>query len=180
MTHQDLYQLRDTFNQNSILLCFNGPFSQGLIEELGNALKRYLQSESAPSCSSMDVFAAYVEIAQNIQQYSGTLRYQDSDASATVVISRDAEGSYVISAGNIVEPEDGAALVARIETLAGLDKAQLKSLYKEQLRKPRTPETASAGLGLIDIARKASAPMSCSLLPLTSSPRCFFSLSVII
>ena len=45
-----------------------------------------------------------------------------------------------------------------------LDKVQLKVAYKDQLRKPRAgDERSGAGLGLRNIARKASAPLSASL-----------------
>ena len=181
MDHADLYLLRETYNEKNILLCFNGPFSQGLIEEIGNALKKYMQSEAASTSSALDVFAVYIEIAQNIQHYSAAHGYNDAEASATVVIGRAEDGHYVISAGNIVEHEDGAVLVERVHTLAALDKVQLKAAYKEQLRKPREAGASSgAGLGLIDIARKASAPFSCSLRPVNSGQRAFFSLRVVI
>ena len=181
MDHADLYQMRETYNSQHILLCFNGPFSQGLIEEIGNALKRYMLSEAASSSSALDVFAVYIELAQNIRQYSGARGYGEADASATVVIGRDDEGHYVISAGNIVEPTDGEMLLERVNALSTMDKTQLKSAYKEQLRKPRSEEAgAGAGLGLIDIARKASAPVSCSLQPVGSGSRSFFSLRVAI
>jgi hypothetical protein len=181
MDHADLYQLRETYNQEHILLCFNGPFSQGLIEEIGNALKKYMTSESASSSAALDVFAAYIEIAQNIQHYSEVKGYNEADASATVVIGREPEGHYVISAGNVVEAADGEALAASINLLAAMDKAQLKAAYKEQLRRPRNEAAgAGAGLGLIDIARKATAPFSCSLQPGHPEGRLFFSLRVVI
>jgi hypothetical protein len=178
MDHVDLYLLRETYNQRHILLCFNGTFSQGLIEEIGNALKKYLQSE--PTSSAIDVFAAYIEIAQNIQHYTTAQGYSAEDASATVLIGRDEAGHYVITAGNVVEPGDGEALVERINALATLDKAQLRAAYKEQLRKPRQEGESGAGLGLIDIARKASAPFSCALRPVNSGKKLFFSLRVVI
>jgi hypothetical protein len=179
MEHSDLYRLRETYNEKRIMLCFNGPFSQGLIEEIGNALRNYLQAEPTSPSAAMDVFAAYVEIAQNIRSYSSAHGYADADASATVVISREAGGRHVISAGNVLEPADGEALVARVNALSALDKAQLKSAYKTQLRAPRS-EGAGAGLGLIDIARRASAPLSCELRPTQDGTRCFFSLRVVI
>ncbi len=180
MDHVDLYLLRETYNQKNILLCFNGTFSQGLIEEIGNALKKYLQSE--PASSSIDVFAVYIEVAQNIQRYTAARNYSDTDALATVVIGRDESGRYVIIAGNVVEPDDGEALCDRINVLATYDKTQLKAAYKEQLRKPReeNAEGQGAGLGLIDIARKAGAPISCSLRPTNAGQRQFFSLRVVI
>lgn len=181
MDHTDLYLLRETYNQKNILLCFNGPFSQGLIEEIGTALKKYMQSESGLTGSALDVFAIYIEIAQNIRHYSQLRGYSESNASATVVISREGDGHYAVSAGNIVEPEDGEALVRRINEIATLDSAQLKAAYKEQLRKPREDDaTGGAGLGLIDIARKASARPSCSLRPVNAGKQMFFSLRVVI
>jgi hypothetical protein len=178
MDHVDLYLLRETYNEKHILLCFNGTFSQGLIEEIGNALKKYLQSE--PASSALDVFAVYIEIAQNIQHYTAAQNFSAEDASATVVIGREDEGRYFIIAGNVVESADGEALVQRINELAAMDKTQLRTVYKEQLRKPREDDDQGAGLGLIDIARKASAPFSCALRPLNAGQKHFFSLRVVI
>ncbi|RYG70737.1 hypothetical protein EON80_07070 [bacterium] len=181
MDHLGLYQLRESYNRDNIMLCFNGPFSQGLIEEIGSALKRYMESETASRSDSLDVFAVYIEIAQNIQHYAAAKGYNDVDASATVVIARNADGRYVLSAGNVVEPADADALTKRIESLAALDKAQLRAAYKEQLRKPLDESAGSgAGLGLIDMARKASEPVSCSLHPVEDPARVFFSLRVVI
>jgi hypothetical protein len=182
MDHTELYRLRETYNAQRILLCFNGPFSQGLIVEIGNALKNYLESETASRSSAFDVFAVYVEIAQNIRRYACLRGYGEADAASTVVVSRDGEGRYVITAGNIVERADGEALAERLERLAGMDKAALKSAYKEQLRKPREEqnEEGAAGLGLIDMARKASAPLSGSLHSVPGGTQYFFSLRVVI
>lgn len=180
MEHSRLFDLREAYNEQGILLCFNGPFSQGLIEEIGNALKRYLQSETTSSTSAMDVFAVYIELAQNIQRYSAAQGYNEGEGSATVVIGKDTTGAYVIAAGNIVEPADGEALVQRVTELAALDKVALKAAYREQLRMPRHEGAAGAGLGLIDISRKASQPISCRVCPDSKGDRAFFSLRVVI
>ncbi len=116
---------------------------------------------------------------QNIRQYAAL--HGDGDASATVVIGRRDESRYVVSAGNLVKAEDGRSLVARIQELAALDKAALKAEYKAQLHKPRAQGVASgAGLGLIDIARRAGAPLEASLTPAATPGQAFFSLSVVI
>lgn len=180
MNAPELYALRERFNMDRTLLCFNGPISRSLIEEIGNALKNYLDTEEAQPRAATDVFSAYIEMTQNIRHYAATQGYADLDAAATVVIARDEQGRYVVSAGNRIEFEDGQALIERIENLSRLDKAELKALYKEQLRKPRDPgATTGAGLGLIDIARKASAPLSATLSH-TTGQSAFFSLSVVI
>ena len=179
MNASDLYALGERFNQNRTLLCFNGPTSRSLIEEIGNALKNYLNAEHARPAEAMDVFSVYIEMIQNIRQYAAL--HDDVDASATVVIGRRDESRYVVSAGNLVKSQDGQSLVARIQELATLDKAALKAEYKTQLHKPRAQGVASgAGLGLIDIARRAGAPLEASLTPATAPGQAFFSLSVVI
>ncbi len=181
MDHSDLYLLRETYNQKRLLLCFNGPFSQGLIEEIGVALKTHLQTDSVSSSAASDVFATYIELTQNIRNYAKKHNLTEADeAGATVVIGRNENGRHVLLAGNVVEPDDGKALQTRIIELAGLDKVQLKAAYKEQLRKSRGDNDSGAGLGLIDIARKANEPFSCSLLPVNSGNQLFFSLKVVI
>ncbi len=185
MEHTDLFRLRETYNSQQMMLCFNGPFSQGLIEEIGSALRRYMEAEtensSASASAARDVFAVYIEITQNIRHYCQSREYNDTDASATVVIGRDVAGHYVISAGNIVENADADAVIEKVNSLAQLDKAQLKAAYKEQMRRPVEHDGKSgAGLGLIDIARKASEPVSCSLHPMESKTQSFFSLCVVI
>lgn len=87
---------------------------------------------------------------------------------------------YAVSAGNLVEPADGEALLKRIQEIARLDKTELKRLYKRQLRSPRSPDQSSgAGLGLIEMARKASQPLEAKL-DAGPAGKVFFSLRAII
>lgn len=163
-THHSLSSLRDFFSDERILICFNGPTSRTLISEIGVALKEHIESSSESVSAAMDVFSVYIEMSQNIRHYAGARAYSESDATATVVIAETPDGHYVVSAGNVVQAGDGEALVERVAALASLDKPALKTLYKEQLRQPREEGARSgAGLGLIDVARKSSAPLQCSL-----------------
>ncbi len=176
----NLLKIRENCAQQRIMLCFNGPTSRSLIEEIGHALRSYMQDEKALPSASMDVFAVYIEMTQNIRHYASRRGYVEQDATATVTVARDEHGRYVISAGNVVEYEDGRHVVQTVEALATLDKAQLKAAYKEQLRRPRDPDASSgAGLGLLDIARKSTEPMQAFL---TEHPngRAFISLRAVI
>ena len=176
----DLFSMRETYNRQQIMLCFNGPISRSLIQEIRTALRNYLAADHANPSSAMDVFAVYIEMTQNIRHYTRQKDWSDQEAGATVVVARDDAGRYVVSAGNLIEQADGEQLVATIEGLARLDKAQLKAAYKEQLRKPREEGASSgAGLGLIDIARKASEPLHASLRILADG-RAFISLYAVI
>ncbi|UJJ30075.1 biofilm regulation protein kinase SiaB [Halopseudomonas maritima] len=180
MDNIDLFAMRERFDSQQIMLCFNGPISRSLIEEIGNALRNYLAADHAHPSAAMDVFAVYIEMTQNISHYTRSKGWNEQEAGATVVVSRNEQSRYIVSAGNLIESADGDSLVASIDQLAQLDKAGLKAAYKEQLRRPRDAERASgAGLGLIDIARKSSAPLQASLQP-AADGRSFFSLRAVI
>lgn len=176
MTTINLFELRSHFNQNKIMLCFNGPMSRSLIEEIGNALKNYLQAEQTKMSSAMDVFGIYIEMSQNIRHYAQKNNYDDLMSSATIVVARDEENHYLIQAGNIVKKADGTMLLNRISNLANMSAADLKLAYKKQLREPH-PEYANsgAGLGLIDMARKSAKPLTANVSAIDND-NVFFSL----
>lgn len=190
ITTSTLSSLREFFSGQQILICFNGPISRTLIGEIGIALKDHIEasqaerergSSDAPNLTAaMDVFSVYIEMSQNIRHYARAKGYSDSEASATVVIARCGEDRYSVSAGNLLDEDDGPPLMERIHFLASLDKAKLKLLYKEQLRSPRDQAVATgAGLGLIEIARKSSQPLAAMVEP-QGGGKAFFSLQAII
>jgi Family of unknown function (DUF6272) len=177
---KSLFSLREFFSGERILICFNGPISRTLIGEIGIALKDHIESTQSHQTAAIDVFSVYIEMSQNIRHYAARKGYSDIEAAATVVIAEVEDVHYSVSAGNLVDINDGEALLKRIQELAPLDKAQLKALYKQQLRMPREDsQTSGAGLGLIEMARKASAPLEAKLDP-GPSGKVFFSLRAII
>jgi len=180
MTPLDLYSLRETFNQERILLCFNGPFTATLIEEIGVALREHLEGLQASPSSVTDVFTVYVEMTQNIRRYTVKQALPNEAATSTLVVSRGESGNYVVSSGNIVTSSDAKALAARIERLAAMDRSELKAAFKAQLRQPREAlQGGGAGLGLIDIARRASGPLQAFTRPVDDR-YAFFHLHVVL
>ncbi len=164
--------------EGEVLICFNGPFSHSIIEEIGIAVKRYLLEETASRSAVSDVFAVFVELAQNVQSYTAKLKERKDEAgldAGTLAIGRRGD-NYAVSAGNMMDQADVAGLSARLEALKNMDKPMLKALYKERLHGPRLPD-GGAGLGLIDVARRASQPLSWSFREIDDRYR-FFSLSV--
>ncbi len=179
MQPQDFLALRNLFERHAILLAFNGPFSSTLIEEIGLALRKHLEAIAATPTEVTDVFMIYIELTQNIRHYAARKNLSDSAAGGTITISHQ-DGRYVINAGNVVDLADGEQLMERLRALATLDKAELKALWKTQMRQPRPPGASTgAGLGLIDLSRKASQPLLGSFNRLDE--HCgFFSLQVVL
>lgn len=174
----DISALRELFTRDRIMLCFNGPITATLIEEIGIALRNYMEGLAETTSAVSDVFSVYIEITQNIRRYTRERPHLALEC-ANILVSRDEDGRYVVSAGNVVDTPDGEALRTRIGELAAMDKATLKNSFKAQLRRPRDEVGDSAGLGLIDMARKAARPLTCDLLPLDHA-RSIFQLRVVL
>ncbi len=156
---EDIRKLKEHFSEQGILLSFNGSFTHGIIEEIGNAIKRHLQGEQLKKGVVTDVFSVYLEQTQNVRNYLTRKNLTSEPESSAIMVVVNAEGFYTICSGNSVEKQDVPELVARLEQLNSLDKDGLKKLYKAQLRADRDENATGAGLGLIEIARRASGKM---------------------
>jgi SiaC family regulatory phosphoprotein/Family of unknown function (DUF6272) len=66
---------------------------------------------------------------------------------------------YVVCAGNLVVRSDVDRLNAKLSKIIDLSKDELKALYKEQLRAEPEVGSKGAGLGFMEIARRASKPL---------------------
>lgn len=180
MEQATILTLREIFERCNIVLSFNGPFSQSLIEELGQAIRSYLESQSDARRAVSDVFAVYIELTQNIRHYADSAAVDETERArlnaGTVHIARDGEHFLVIS-GNHVRRDDAPALVGRLDALATLDARALKAAYKERLRQPVPPGATGAGLGLLQIARLATAPLEYALAELHGQ-HLYFTLTV--
>ncbi len=66
---------------------------------------------------------------------------------------------YVVCAGNLIERGDVERLHARLSRIREMSKEELKALYKEQLRADPEEGSKGAGLGFMEIARRASKPI---------------------
>lgn len=173
----DMLKLREGLSENGILMSFNGPFTHGIIEELGNAIKRYLEVAQLDKGAVMDVFATYIEQAQNAKNYITRSGFVDDRLAAAIVVIGFAEGRYSVSSGNAIRKGDVPELQEHLRTINALDKDGLKKLYKERLKMARQPDAPGAGVGLIGIARSSIGGLEYSFNPLDAGHD-FFSLTV--
>ncbi|MBI2382235.1 MAG: hypothetical protein HYV16_15890 [Gammaproteobacteria bacterium] len=180
----DLWDFRQQLEEAQILICFNGPLSQSIIEEIGAAVKKYLETEMPGHGKLLDVFSVYIEQTQNIRNYSRRKAAGQGELppynGITLLIGRQGE-NYVVASGNIIDKGDIPPLRAALDHLRGLDAAALKALYKEQRRKPHDEHDAhaGAGLGLIDMARKTCQPLEYRLRDIDAG-HAFFNLIAVI
>ena len=159
----NLFQLREQFSREGIMMCFNGPFSHSIIEEMGTAIKNYLEAEDSTRMAVQDVFAAYIEMAQNVRNYQALRSLPTGDTgSATILIAKQGE-IYAVTSGNVIMKADIAPLNSRIDHINSLDLDSLKKLIRQQLRSKIPPGAVGAGLGLMEIAKRSNAMLDYSV-----------------
>jgi hypothetical protein len=177
MEKLDLYDLKETVNSHGILISFAGPFSHGIIEELGQAVTRYLEAQALAKASLMDVFSVFIEQTQNVRNYAAKREAEGNRAldfnNGIVTIGRKG-AHHVVCSGNFLKRCDVEPLTARLEQLRNLDRKELKILFKQQLHRERQVDQGG-GLGLIDMSRKSAQPLEYEVRTLDPD-YCFFSL----
>ena len=133
-----------------------------------DAKDRALVINDDEAATVRSVFAIFVEQMQNIIRYSaeqlpatanmdpehksGDLRYG--------ILTIGQEGSdYVVHSGNLIRETDVAPIRERLTAIQAMTPDQLKAAYKDQLKGTPGENSKGAGIGLIEIARRASRPI---------------------
>ena len=177
-----LFDLTNTLKRENLLLTFCGPFSQGIIEEIGTALQGYLAAGENPPSHNSAVFSIFIEQTQNIRNYFRSRRideFTDPQHGYGIVVIGNDSGRFSISSGNLISNDDLPALADRIRTINALTREELQDLYKQTLRNKRMNEGGGAGLGFIEMARRASQPLEFATRAVDAG-HSFFTLHVVI
>jgi hypothetical protein len=179
-----LYDFYNQLRDNGIIFCFSGPVSQHVIEGIGQTLRQKMELAETGVNTMQKVFSIFVEQMQNIVNYSADKvavedRPEGDLRVGILVIGQQGEQFYVLCGNKVVDAHVGR-IRDKIEGVRSLDKDQLKSLYRERRKLVTDDEvTKGAGLGFIDMARKASRPLEYSFVP-AEPGFTFFSIKVII
>lgn len=165
MIKEKMNSMVKELSESGVVISFNGSFTQNIIEDIGEAIKKYIEKDMSGQedneSVSYNVFSIYIEQSQNIKNYIQKKVERESDAEffkaafeSIVVIGKEESGYYICS-GNVLSNEDRERLKESIDHINSLDKSELKKFYKERLRSG-SADGFGAGLGLIEMARRSS------------------------
>jgi hypothetical protein len=160
-----LYDFRAVLQQQGIMFAYSGYVTEPVLHGVGEALKRQLEIQDADTKTVRSVFAIFVEQMQNMIRYSAERLDPSADHEALlelrygVLTIGQENGGYVVHAGNLIHRDDVGRMRDRLSALSAMDKEQLKVAYKEQLKTGPDEHSKGAGIGFIEIARRASKPI---------------------
>lgn len=179
-----VHELYTSLMKEGIIFCFCGSISQSIVEGIGETLWQRMELEGTHTSTISKVFPIFVEQMQNILSYSAEKISSEKSGGEElrfgIVTVGKSDGRFYVCCGNYVEKRSAEILSKRLEELRKMSKEELKDHYKKQ-RKMVTGEGKSkgAGLGFIDMARRASKPLEFALIPVDHD-KFFFSMMTVI
>lgn len=168
----DMLEYYNMLMGKNINIIYSGPIWADGVEGIGLTLKQRLKFDDLPLSSSQAVFSVFVEQMNNMLMYSAEKEQLHAsedkrpDISKGVFVLGAKDKTYFVQTGNVIKSDRVELLKARIDHLNTLDKASLRKYYREQIKSENTiPESKGAGIGLIEIARRASCPIEYEFKP---------------
>lgn len=180
MPEIELLQYYKKMCERNIVLDFQGAISQGVLVGLAELIRNKYFKELGRTYLVKKMFAVFIEMAQNIANYSAERVHLDNhtnDTGAGIIVVTDKDKTYTITSGNLVDKSAIPRITEYCDNINGMNPDQLKQLYKKQIKTKRKSGDKGAGLGLIDIARKSGNPFSYDVTPVDDT-HSFFVLSV--
>jgi hypothetical protein len=175
----EYYNMIKKFNVDII---YSGALWSDGIEGLGYTLRKHMELEHMPLSASQSVFSVFVEQMNNMLMYAAEREDIEGhpDAPKGIFILSSKGKVYKAQSGNVMKLERAELIKSRIDHLNTMDKAALRKHYMEKVRGENTnPESKGAGIGLIEIAKRASAPIEYEFVPYDDG-RVFFTICVTI
>lgn len=185
MLGSELYRLKSDFLNNGIIFCYSGYVTEGTLMGIGDAIKKKMILDETDARTSKIIFSVFVEQVQNMIRYSAekdekqaAQEVSQEVRSGILTVGREEKGIFV-SCGNKVKAADVPRLEALLTQVQNMDQKELKKAWKDGLRAGPPEGSKGAGIGFIDIARKAKGGIRFDFTPLDDE-NAFFSLKAYI
>lgn len=166
-----------SFNQEGVIISYQGPFMQEMIEEISTIINNKL-SHYTDLPMNGKYLNLFIELSQNILRYSAdsVLNDEGNQVSNGLILLGIQNGHFYIISGNPIKDGQEEQLNQKLNLLETSSKQELRNMFKEQIKVKSEGLNKSAGLGLIEISRKAD-KIEHEFTSLESGQR-FFSLKI--
>jgi hypothetical protein len=173
------YSYYKNMQVNNIIFVYQGEVTAELVSSILHMMENKLDGDGEDKKIKKKVFNVMVECLQNVYHHLDTLEVnvddnEVNDRTALLMIGKEEKDYYVIT-GNHVLNDRISSLRSRLEKVNNCDKNELKNLYQSILNDGELSEKGTAGLGMIDIARKSGQKLGYDFHPV-SEKYSFFSL----
>jgi len=149
--------------EEHVVFYYTGYFSQTMVTAMGEALRQRISYLDATNVTRRRLFSVYVELAQNVVHYSAEAL---SDCHQTVPEVRrgaiwigEQDNHFYVVCANPVLRQSVEQIRNKLEPLRAMSLDEIKSQYRDKLRRETEVSSKGAGLGFLTVARDASEPI---------------------
>jgi hypothetical protein len=165
----------------NVILSFKGIVTAELLTSVLHIMEAKMDSLHESPRIRKKVFNVLVECLQNLYHHvdeSATPATKEflERKSALVLIVKEKD-HFTVKTGNYIETDKVVELQARLNTINSMDKDGLREYYQNSLNSSVVSEKGTAGLGMIDIARKSGNKLDFEFLKMNEETS-FFCLNV--
>ena len=174
-----VYEIYKQLEEKNVLLSFKGMITSDLLTTILQIMESKMDHLDEKPKVKKKVFNILVECLQNLYHHidqDEVIYVPMEDKSALLMIAKSND-EYEITTGNYMRAADMPALRDKLDLVNGMDKVELKAYYKEVLSEGSLSKKGTAGLGMIDIARKSGQKLEYSFSQINDTTT-FFSLAV--
>ena len=146
---------------DSVVISYKGAASDKLMDSLINMAQAKLTAVEHKKNIKKKLVTVLVEILQNVQNHANQhqISSEAREIDSIVFIIAKNGDSYSLMAGNFVNATEVQKLKVRIDEVNGMSREEIKSKYLEILENGEISDKGGAGLGIVEIARKAGSKL---------------------
>jgi Family of unknown function (DUF6272) len=173
------YSYYKNMQLNNIIFVYQGEVTADLVSSILHMMENKLDGDGEDKKIKKKVFNVMVECLQNVYHHLDSMDVTQveadiNDRTALLMIGKEEKDYYVIT-GNHILNDRISDLKRKLERVNQSDRQELKALYQEILANEPMSEKGTAGLGMIDIARKSGQKLGFDFHPVNDKYS-FFSL----
>jgi hypothetical protein len=165
----------------NILFSFRGLVTVTLMDTVLLVLEQKLDVLNESSKTKKKVFNVIVECLQNLFHHidgdEASINKAQIEANSACFIVAKKDNHYSVQTGNYIDQSCVEVLKRQLDTINKMDKEALKEYYKVTLSNSCFSQKGTAGLGMIDMARKSGNKLEYRFFPINDS-KAFFCLTI--
>lgn len=160
-----------------MILSFKGVVTAELLTSVLHIMESKMESLQEPPKTRKKVFNVLVECLQNLYHHVDENEPKDIERRSALVMISKHDGKFLIRTGNYIDNDKAEDLKEKLERINSMDKEDLRQYYQDSLESSMISTKGTAGLGMIDIARKSGNKLDFEFLKVNGEMS-FFCLNV--
>lgn len=151
----EIVRFHQVLGDKEVVFCYKGLLNEDLTTALLHQLEVNLQTLEPDSLTRKRVYSILIECLQNISHHSER-GYTAGTTDVNSILVYSHQHFYAIHTCNIILNANKESLLAKLYQISRLTGTQIQEEYRKILGDGRFSGKGTAGLGFLDIAKKAN------------------------